>query len=285
MPTAIRSCAASRRRRARSGGKGGISWIEITSTVNNPKLSPLAADFLEYVQQPEIAHTVAFAEGTFNPVAQMGNPECFKLFTKDELDAIQWDSLEEEMSALGRIRYRARLRQGARPDDGRQARRGASGGRRPGLLCDAGGAGPRGSRADACDTRRDEVQPTGAPSLRSFGGASTASTSTSREGEFLTIVGPSGSGKTTLLRMLAGMERRAPATSCCAAAASTTCRPNRRPTCLVFQSLALFPHKTVGENIDFPLKMRGVEPPAREARALELMRMMRLPESYYGKTS
>ena len=41
---------------------------------------------------------MAFAEGTFNPVAQMGNPECFKLFTKSELDAIQWDSLEEEMT-------------------------------------------------------------------------------------------------------------------------------------------------------------------------------------------
>ncbi len=79
-------------------GKGGVAWIEITSTVNNPELSPLAADFLEYVQQPKMAHTVAFAEGTFNPVAQMGNPECFSLFTKEELDAIQWDSLEEEMS-------------------------------------------------------------------------------------------------------------------------------------------------------------------------------------------
>lgn len=79
-------------------GKGGVSWIEITSTVNNPALSPLAHEFLKYVQQPEVAHTVAFAEGTFNPVAQMGNPDCFKLFSKDELDAIQWDSLEEEMS-------------------------------------------------------------------------------------------------------------------------------------------------------------------------------------------
>ena len=79
------------------GGKGGISWIEITSTVNNPKLSPLATDFLKYVQAPDVAHTVAFAEGTFNPVAQMGNPECFKLFSKEELDTIQWDSLEEEM--------------------------------------------------------------------------------------------------------------------------------------------------------------------------------------------
>jgi spermidine/putrescine transport system substrate-binding protein len=79
-------------------GKGGISWIEITSTVNNPNLSPLATEFLAYVQDPEVAHTVAFAEGTFNPVSQMGNPACFERFTPEELDAIQWDSLEEEMA-------------------------------------------------------------------------------------------------------------------------------------------------------------------------------------------
>ncbi|TCK30218.1 spermidine/putrescine transport system substrate-binding protein [Ancylobacter aquaticus] len=79
------------------GGKGGIAWIEITSTVNNPNLSPLALDFLKYVQAPDVAHKVAFAEGTFNPVSQMGNKACFDLFTKDELDAIQWDSLQEEM--------------------------------------------------------------------------------------------------------------------------------------------------------------------------------------------
>jgi spermidine/putrescine transport system substrate-binding protein len=79
-------------------GKGGVAWIEITSTVNNPQLSPLASKFLEYVQDPEVAHTVAFAEGTFNPVTQMGDPKCFDLFTKEELDAIQWDSLEEEMA-------------------------------------------------------------------------------------------------------------------------------------------------------------------------------------------
>ncbi len=81
-----------------AGGKGGIAWIEVTSTVNNPTPSPLATEFLKYVQDPKVAHTVAFAEGTFNPVAQMANPECFKLFTKEELDAIQWDSLEEEMA-------------------------------------------------------------------------------------------------------------------------------------------------------------------------------------------
>jgi spermidine/putrescine transport system substrate-binding protein len=81
-----------------AGGKGGISWIEITSVVNNPDISPLAVQFLEYVQDPKVAHTVAFAEGTFNPVAQMGNPDCFSLFAKEELDAIQYDSLEEEMA-------------------------------------------------------------------------------------------------------------------------------------------------------------------------------------------
>jgi spermidine/putrescine transport system substrate-binding protein len=86
-----------------AGGKGGISWIEITSVVNNPDVSPLAEEFLAYVQGAEMAHTVAFAEGTFNPVTQMGNPDCFKLFTKEELDAIQWDSLEEEMA--GSIEY------------------------------------------------------------------------------------------------------------------------------------------------------------------------------------
>jgi len=85
------------------GGKGGIAWIEITSVVNNPQISPLAEDFLEYVQSPEMSHTVAFAEGTFNPVAQMGNEECFKLFTAEELDTIQWDSLEEEMA--GSVEY------------------------------------------------------------------------------------------------------------------------------------------------------------------------------------
>ena len=80
------------------GGKGGIAWIEITSVVNNPELSPLAEDFLAYVQAPDVAHTVAFAEGTYNPVSQMGDKACFDLFTADELDAIQWDSLEEEMA-------------------------------------------------------------------------------------------------------------------------------------------------------------------------------------------
>ena len=79
-------------------GKGGLAWFEITSAVNNPDLSPLALEFLKYVQAPDVAYTVATAESTCNPVTQMGNPECFALFTKDELEAMQWDSPEEEIS-------------------------------------------------------------------------------------------------------------------------------------------------------------------------------------------
>lgn len=84
--------------RAISPLKGAAMWVEVTSLVNNPNATPLAEDFLKYVQRPEVAKQVAFAEGTFNPVAQMGNPDCFKLFSKEDLDALQWDSLEEEMS-------------------------------------------------------------------------------------------------------------------------------------------------------------------------------------------
>lgn len=79
-------------------GKGGCVWIELTSAVNNPDPSDLAEDFLEFVQAPEIAKAVAFTEGTYNPVAQMGNPEVMAQFDDEELDAIQMDSLEEEMS-------------------------------------------------------------------------------------------------------------------------------------------------------------------------------------------
>ncbi len=78
-------------------GKGGCVWVELTSVVNNPDPSGLTQDFLEFVQTPEIAHAVAFTEGTYNPVAQMGNDEVMALFTEDELDAIQMDSLAEDM--------------------------------------------------------------------------------------------------------------------------------------------------------------------------------------------
>lgn len=104
-----------------------------------------------------------------------------------------------------------------------------------------------------------------------------------KEGEFVTIVGPSGSGKTTLLRMLAGMESPSQGYITLRGELINDVPADKRPTCLVFQSLALFPHKTVGENIEFPLKVRKMPAAERRARALELMRMVRLPEHYYSK--
>ena len=92
------------------------------------------------------------------------------------------------------------------------------------------------------------------------------------EGEFFTIVGPSGCGKTTLLRMLAGMEAPTSGDILLRGQRINDMPANQRPTCMVFQSLALFPHRTVGQNIEFPLKIRGVDAAARKQRAMQLMR-------------
>ncbi|WBT38959.1 MULTISPECIES: ABC transporter ATP-binding protein [Hyphomicrobium] len=103
------------------------------------------------------------------------------------------------------------------------------------------------------------------------------------DGEFLAIVGPSGSGKTTLIRLLVGMEEQTSGEIWLRDRRIDDVPANRRPTCMVFQSLALFPHRTVGQNIEFPLKIRGVDPAARRARALELLDLVRLPQHYYDK--
>ncbi|MBY8974796.1 ABC transporter ATP-binding protein [Rhodobacteraceae bacterium NNCM2] len=104
-----------------------------------------------------------------------------------------------------------------------------------------------------------------------------------RNGEFLTIVGPSGSGKTTLIRLLVGMEEPTEGAILLRNQRIERVPANQRPTCMVFQSLALFPHRTVGENIEFPMKIRGEDKSARKARALELMELLHLPLDYYGK--
>jgi spermidine/putrescine transport system ATP-binding protein len=103
------------------------------------------------------------------------------------------------------------------------------------------------------------------------------------EREFFTIVGPSGSGKTTMVRMLVGMDKPTNGDILLRGERINDVPANKRPTCMVFQSLALFPHRTVGQNIEFPLKMRGVSAPDRKKRALELLDQLRLPQSYYGK--
>ena len=103
------------------------------------------------------------------------------------------------------------------------------------------------------------------------------------EGEFLTIVGPSGSGKTTLIRILVGIEELSEGKIWLRNNRIEEMPANQRPTCMVFQSLALFPHKSVGENIEFPLKLRKQKPDQRKSRALELLDLLHLPQSFYDK--
>nr|WP_321454927.1 ABC transporter ATP-binding protein [uncultured Cohaesibacter sp.] len=103
------------------------------------------------------------------------------------------------------------------------------------------------------------------------------------EGEFLAIVGPSGSGKTTLIRLLVGMDEPTNGAIFLRNKRMEIVPANKRPTCMVFQSLALFPHMTVGQNIEFPLKIKKMKPDARKARALELLDLLQLPQDYYSK--
>lgn len=103
------------------------------------------------------------------------------------------------------------------------------------------------------------------------------------EGEFLTIVGPSGSGKTTLIRLLVGMDEPTSGAIWLRDKRIEKMPANQRPTCMVFQSLALFPHRSVGQNIEFPLKIRGESKSKRKQRALELLELLHLPAEYYDK--
>lgn len=103
------------------------------------------------------------------------------------------------------------------------------------------------------------------------------------DGEFFTIVGPSGSGKSTLLRILAGLEPPGTGGIFLRGAEITEVPANQRPTCMVFQSLALFRHRTVGENIEFSQKMKGIPHDRRRVHALKMMDIVRLPHDFYSR--
>jgi spermidine/putrescine ABC transporter ATP-binding subunit len=95
-------------------------------------------------------------------------------------------------------------------------------------------------------------------------------------GEFVTLLGPSGCGKTTTLRIVAGFVRPNAGTVVVGGADITMTPPHRRQVGLVFQNYALFPHMTVGENVEFGLKMRKVDPSERRTRVAEALDLVRL---------
>lgn len=115
-----------------------------------------------------------------------------------------------------------------------------------------------------------------------------------KRGELVVLLGPSGCGKTTLLRCVAGLEQ--PDSGVISldgddvfdAAHKVEVPPERRHIGMVFQSYALWPHMTVGQNVGYPLKMSGLgrgDIDDKVARILELMRIPELGGQYPGQIS
>ena len=98
-------------------------------------------------------------------------------------------------------------------------------------------------------------------------------------GEFFSFLGPSGCGKTTLLRMISGFIEPTAGEVRIGGQPMRGIGPNKRPTALIFQNLALFPLMSVAENIAFGLEVRGVPKDKRRARAEDLLRTVDLAGS------
>ncbi len=88
-----------------------------------------------------------------------------------------------------------------------------------------------------------------------------------KEGEYLVLIGPSGCGKTTLLRTIAGLEQPTEGQVVIDGAVVNGLPPRARRVAMVFQSYALYPHKSVFGNIVFPLKAEGLDRAARDKQA------------------
>lgn len=95
-------------------------------------------------------------------------------------------------------------------------------------------------------------------------------------GEFFSFLGPSGCGKTTILRMISGFMEPSDGRILIGERDMAGIGPNKRPTALIFQNLALFPLMKVWENVAFGLEVRGVDKAARRKRADELLDMVAL---------
>jgi putative spermidine/putrescine transport system ATP-binding protein len=98
-----------------------------------------------------------------------------------------------------------------------------------------------------------------------------------RRGEFFTMLGPSGSGKTTMLRMVAGFELPDEGRIELGGADVTALAAYDRDVNTVFQDYALFPHMSVGDNVEYGLRVAKVAGDERRRRRSEALEMVRLP--------
>jgi putative spermidine/putrescine transport system ATP-binding protein len=96
------------------------------------------------------------------------------------------------------------------------------------------------------------------------------------DGLFVCFLGPSGCGKTTLLRLIAGLEKPSRGRILLDEEDITDTSAHKRNFGMVFQSLALFPHLTVGENVTYSLRVRKIDKATRRLRAQELLDLVKL---------
>jgi len=96
------------------------------------------------------------------------------------------------------------------------------------------------------------------------------------DGEFVVFVGPSGCGKSTLLRLICGLEPISGGSISIGGKAMRGIPPDKRGVAMVFQSYALYPHKTVAENMAFSLLMQGVPRAERQKRVAEVAETLQL---------
>src|SRR5215813_2330254 len=96
-------------------------------------------------------------------------------------------------------------------------------------------------------------------------------------GEFFSFLGPSGCGKTTILRTISGFLEPSEGAVRIGGKDMKGIGPNKRPTALIFQNLALFPLMTVAENIAYGLRVQGLSRADQRQRADELLSLIALP--------
>ena len=102
-------------------------------------------------------------------------------------------------------------------------------------------------------------------------------------GAYCCLLGPSGCGKTTALRMISGHEEVTKGEVLIGDRNVTNLPPAKRNTAMMFQNYALFPHKTIWQNVEFGLKMKGVPRPERTARVDEILELVGLTHTAQRK--
>ncbi len=104
------------------------------------------------------------------------------------------------------------------------------------------------------------------------------------KGEFVAFLGPSGCGKTTTLRMIAGFESITAGDILIKGRRINDLPPERRPTSMIFQSYALFPHMTVRGNIAYGLKVKGLDKKTIDGRVERIVEKLDLSDIFDSRT-